>query len=77
MLPEWPFPALENSLACDCGSPVVKVWDHGRRVMSSSPISLKTRRVGVAMHVKSVEIKELKRPPIGVEVRRGGAVLVT
>ncbi|GFW80812.1 hypothetical protein TNCV_3778921 [Trichonephila clavipes] len=30
----------------DCGSPVLKVSDHGRHVMSSSPVPLKTRRVG-------------------------------
>ncbi|GFV57826.1 uncharacterized protein TNCV_3072051 [Trichonephila clavipes] len=30
----------------DYGSPVVKVSDHGRHVMSSSPVPLKTRRVG-------------------------------
>ncbi|GFT68497.1 hypothetical protein TNCV_1896941 [Trichonephila clavipes] len=29
-----------------CGSPVVKVCDRGRHVMSSSPVPLKTRRVG-------------------------------
>ncbi|GFX37741.1 hypothetical protein TNCV_3115921 [Trichonephila clavipes] len=29
-----------------CGSPVVKVSDHGRHVMSSSPVPLKTRSVG-------------------------------
>ncbi|GFY10228.1 uncharacterized protein TNCV_2629071 [Trichonephila clavipes] len=29
-----------------CGSPVVKVSDHGRHVMSSSPVPLKIRRVG-------------------------------
>ncbi|GFT00399.1 uncharacterized protein TNCV_1981441 [Trichonephila clavipes] len=28
-----------------CGSPVVKVSDRGRHVMSSSPVPLKTRRV--------------------------------
>ncbi|GFY31382.1 uncharacterized protein TNCV_4989411 [Trichonephila clavipes] len=28
-----------------CGSPVVKVSDHGRHVMSSNPVPLKTRRV--------------------------------
>ncbi|GFW18014.1 hypothetical protein TNCV_2281181 [Trichonephila clavipes] len=27
-----------------CGSPVVKVSDHGRHVMSSSPVPLRTRR---------------------------------
>ncbi|GFY01281.1 uncharacterized protein TNCV_5077481 [Trichonephila clavipes] len=29
-----------------CGRPVVKVSDHGRHVMSSSPVPLRTRRVG-------------------------------
>ncbi|GFX40806.1 uncharacterized protein TNCV_3760301 [Trichonephila clavipes] len=29
-----------------CGSPVVKVSDNGRYVMSSSPAPLKTRRAG-------------------------------
>ncbi|GFX31387.1 uncharacterized protein TNCV_2062031 [Trichonephila clavipes] len=29
-----------------CGSPVVEVSDHGRHVMSSNPVPLKTRRVG-------------------------------
>ncbi|GFW31311.1 hypothetical protein TNCV_2578921 [Trichonephila clavipes] len=29
-----------------CGSPVVKVSDHGRHVMSLSPVPLKTHRVG-------------------------------
>ncbi|GFU98058.1 uncharacterized protein TNCV_233331 [Trichonephila clavipes] len=29
-----------------CGSPVVKISDHGRHVMSSSLVPLKTRRVG-------------------------------
>ncbi|GFS70277.1 hypothetical protein TNCV_1067591 [Trichonephila clavipes] len=29
-----------------CSSPVVKVLDHGRHVMSSSPVPLKTSRVG-------------------------------
>ncbi|GFW37474.1 hypothetical protein TNCV_860811 [Trichonephila clavipes] len=28
-----------------CGSPVVKVSDHGKYVMSSSPVPLKTRRL--------------------------------
>ncbi|GFX31685.1 uncharacterized protein TNCV_4082091 [Trichonephila clavipes] len=28
-----------------CGSIVVKVSDHGRHVMSSSPVPLKTRRI--------------------------------
>ncbi|GFU39087.1 uncharacterized protein TNCV_1849881 [Trichonephila clavipes] len=29
-----------------CGSPVEKVSDHGRHIMSSSPVPLKTRHVG-------------------------------
>ncbi|GFV43842.1 uncharacterized protein TNCV_1658871 [Trichonephila clavipes] len=29
-----------------CGSPVVKVSDHDRHAMSSSPVPLKSRRVG-------------------------------
>ncbi|GFW74041.1 hypothetical protein TNCV_545651 [Trichonephila clavipes] len=33
-------------LTWGCGSPVVKVSDHGRHVMSSSPVPRKTRRVG-------------------------------
>ncbi|GFV01993.1 uncharacterized protein TNCV_3161831 [Trichonephila clavipes] len=39
---------LDSSLASrwGCGSPVVRVSDHGRYVMSSSPVPLKTRRVG-------------------------------
>ncbi|GFV15649.1 hypothetical protein TNCV_1690611 [Trichonephila clavipes] len=37
-----------------CGSPVVKVSDHDRHVMSSSPVPLKTRRVGQRC-VKSAE----------------------
>ncbi|GFW13409.1 hypothetical protein TNCV_1879111 [Trichonephila clavipes] len=31
---------------CEYGSPVVKVLDHCRHVVSSSPVPLKTRRVG-------------------------------
>ncbi|GFX64746.1 hypothetical protein TNCV_4682211 [Trichonephila clavipes] len=31
---------------CGCGSPVERVSDHGRHVMSSSPVPLETRRVG-------------------------------
>ncbi|GFX04978.1 hypothetical protein TNCV_2249611 [Trichonephila clavipes] len=33
-------------LARGCGSPVVKVSDHGMHVMISSPVPLKTHRVG-------------------------------
>ncbi|GFW75711.1 hypothetical protein TNCV_4428941 [Trichonephila clavipes] len=55
-----------HRLVSRCGSPVVKVSDHGRHVISSSPVPLKTRRV---------------RERCSVVVRRGGvssgAVLVT
>ncbi|GFX55890.1 hypothetical protein TNCV_1427521 [Trichonephila clavipes] len=34
------------------GSPVVKVLDHGRHVMSSSPVPLKIRRVGQRFMLK-------------------------
>ncbi|GFW11022.1 uncharacterized protein TNCV_4459971 [Trichonephila clavipes] len=33
-------------LGADCGSPVVKVSDYGKHVMSSRPVPQKTRRVG-------------------------------
>ncbi|GFX08032.1 uncharacterized protein TNCV_1237122 [Trichonephila clavipes] len=35
-----------NASFRDCGSPVVRVSDHGRYVMSSSPVPQKIRRVG-------------------------------
>ncbi|GFU25217.1 hypothetical protein TNCV_3451981 [Trichonephila clavipes] len=35
-----------SALDKGCGSPVVKVSNHGRHVMSSIPVPLKTRRVG-------------------------------
>ncbi|GFX10008.1 uncharacterized protein TNCV_4101471 [Trichonephila clavipes] len=37
--------AAATLLRRGCGSPVVKVSDQGRHVMSSSPVPLKTRRV--------------------------------
>ncbi|GFT63290.1 hypothetical protein TNCV_1565981 [Trichonephila clavipes] len=46
-----------------------RYWIVAGFVMSSSPIPLKTRRVGAAMHDKSVE--SWKRPPVGVVVREG------
>ncbi|GFX25454.1 hypothetical protein TNCV_1998551 [Trichonephila clavipes] len=55
-----------SGLPCEgegCGSPVVKVSNHGRHVMSSIPVPLKTRRVGQ----RCTQIcRELKRPPVGV-----------
>ncbi|GFV95410.1 uncharacterized protein TNCV_4574121 [Trichonephila clavipes] len=62
------------------GSPVVKVSDHGRHVMSSSPVPLKTRRVGqrCTLNLSRAETSSLW---CGVIVRRGDArlcvVLVT
>ncbi|GFW77721.1 uncharacterized protein TNCV_134121 [Trichonephila clavipes] len=37
---------VQQEVTQSCGSPVVKVSDHGRHVMSSSPVPLKTSRVG-------------------------------
>ncbi|GFX59478.1 hypothetical protein TNCV_2342141 [Trichonephila clavipes] len=40
-----------NAQHPDCGSPVVKESEHGRHVMSPSPVPLKTRRVGQRLTV--------------------------
>ncbi|GFX94350.1 hypothetical protein TNCV_4293951 [Trichonephila clavipes] len=40
-----PLVAVPASNKWGCGSPVVKVSDHGKHVMSSCPVPLKTRRV--------------------------------
>ncbi|GFW07613.1 uncharacterized protein TNCV_3917461 [Trichonephila clavipes] len=62
------------------GSLVVKVSDHGWRVMSSSPVPLKTRRVGERCTLNLSRAQTSSRW-YGVVVRRGGAssgvVLVT
>ncbi|GFV47815.1 uncharacterized protein TNCV_1329411 [Trichonephila clavipes] len=55
-----------------CGSPVVKVSDHGRHVMSSSPVPLKTRRVGQRCTL-NLSRAEASSRWCGVVVRRGGA----
>ncbi|GFX96217.1 uncharacterized protein TNCV_2291051 [Trichonephila clavipes] len=55
-----------------CGSPVVKVSDHRRHVMSSSPLPLKTRRVGQRFTLNLSRAKTSSRW-CGVVVRRGGA----
>ncbi|GFW95859.1 hypothetical protein TNCV_1625191 [Trichonephila clavipes] len=54
-----------------CGSLVVKASDHGRHVPSSSPVPLKTLRVGqrCTLNLSRAET----RPPDGVVVMRGGA----
>ncbi|GFW31587.1 uncharacterized protein TNCV_4420201 [Trichonephila clavipes] len=41
---KFPIQFFKQSLGG--GNPVVKVSDHGRHVMSSSPVPLKTHRVG-------------------------------
>ncbi|GFX41997.1 uncharacterized protein TNCV_4516051 [Trichonephila clavipes] len=53
-----------------CGSPVVKVSDHGRHVMSSSPVALKTRRVGQRCTLNLLRA-ETSSHWCGVVVRRG------
>ncbi|GFU14174.1 uncharacterized protein TNCV_4167721 [Trichonephila clavipes] len=55
-----------------CGSPVVRVSDHGRYVMSSSPVPLKTRRVGQRSALNLSRAQTSSRW-CGVVVRRGGA----
>ncbi|GFS55414.1 uncharacterized protein TNCV_1627011 [Trichonephila clavipes] len=59
-----------------CGSPVVKVSDHGRHVMSSSPRPQKTCRVGqpCTLNLSRAETSSLW---CGVVVRRAAQVLST
>ncbi|GFU86679.1 uncharacterized protein TNCV_2880991 [Trichonephila clavipes] len=57
-----------------CGSPVVRVSDHGRYVMSSSPVPLKTRRVGQRCTLNLSRAQTSSRW-CGVVVRRGGCQL--
>ncbi|GFX18606.1 uncharacterized protein TNCV_3310671 [Trichonephila clavipes] len=53
-----------------CGSLVVKASDHGRHVMSSSPVPLKTRRVGQRCTLNLSKAETSSRW-CGVIVRRG------
>ncbi|GFX99817.1 uncharacterized protein TNCV_258561 [Trichonephila clavipes] len=55
-----------------CGSPVVKVSNHGRHVMSSIPVPPKTRRVGQQCTL-NLSRTETSSRWCGVVVRRGGA----
>ncbi|GFV19065.1 uncharacterized protein TNCV_3222841 [Trichonephila clavipes] len=55
-----------------CGNTVVKVLDHGRHVMSSSPVPLKTRRVGQRCTL-NLSKAETSCRWCSVVVRRGGA----
>ncbi|GFW60897.1 uncharacterized protein TNCV_4871081 [Trichonephila clavipes] len=54
-----------------CGSPVVKVSDHARHVMSSSPVPLKTCHVGQRCTLNLLRAETSSRW-YGVVVRRGG-----
>ncbi|GFT97155.1 uncharacterized protein TNCV_3858161 [Trichonephila clavipes] len=40
------YKSIPTLLERGCGTPVVKVSDHGRLLMNSSPVPLKTSRVG-------------------------------
>ncbi|GFV08351.1 hypothetical protein TNCV_327851 [Trichonephila clavipes] len=55
-----------------CGSPVVKESDHGRHVMSSSPVPPQTRRVEQRCTL-NLSRDETSFHWCGVIVRRGGA----
>ncbi|GFU54402.1 uncharacterized protein TNCV_3464151 [Trichonephila clavipes] len=57
-----------------CCSPVVKVSDHDRHVMSSSPEALKSRRVGERCPLNLSRASASSRW-CGVVVRRGGCHL--
>ncbi|GFV12992.1 hypothetical protein TNCV_3175271 [Trichonephila clavipes] len=64
----------------DCGSSVVKVSDHGRHVMSSSPVPLKTHCVGEGYTLNLSRAQTSSRWCGGVARRGGsssGVVLVT
>ncbi|GFW22281.1 transposable element Tcb1 transposase [Trichonephila clavipes] len=53
-----------------CGSPVVKVSNHGRHVMSSIPVPLKTRRVGQRCTLNLSRAETSSRWKIGSRVGR-------
>ncbi|GFW40423.1 uncharacterized protein TNCV_1019811 [Trichonephila clavipes] len=53
-----------------CGSPAVKVSDHGRHVMSSSPVPLKTHLVGKRCTL-NLSRAETSSRWCGVVVKRG------
>ncbi|GFX81902.1 uncharacterized protein TNCV_2571021 [Trichonephila clavipes] len=65
---------LVYSTVWGCGSPVVKVLDHGRHVKSSSPVPLKTRRVGQRCTLNLSRAQTSSRW-CGVVVRREGCKL--
>ncbi|GFV60893.1 uncharacterized protein TNCV_925071 [Trichonephila clavipes] len=63
--------ALRSGHSPGCGSPVVKVSNHGRHVMSSIPVPLKTRRVGQRCTLNLSRAETASRW-CDVVVRRGG-----
>ncbi|GFX81934.1 uncharacterized protein TNCV_2571341 [Trichonephila clavipes] len=63
---------IETTDGRGCGSPVFKVSDLGRHVTSSSPVPLKTRRVGQRCTF-NLSRAETSSRWCGVVVRRGGA----
>ncbi|GFS58525.1 uncharacterized protein TNCV_111431 [Trichonephila clavipes] len=75
-LADHPLMVLDFSKVYDimdmgCGSPVVRVSDHGRYVVSSSPVPLKTRRVGQRCTL-NLSSAETSSGLCGVVVRREG-----
>ncbi|GFT61367.1 hypothetical protein TNCV_1962611 [Trichonephila clavipes] len=52
------------------GSPIVKILDHGRHVLSSSPVPLKVHRVGqrLKLNLSRGDLSDY----CGVVIRRGG-----
>ncbi|GFY25571.1 uncharacterized protein TNCV_2486911 [Trichonephila clavipes] len=64
------WPPLYFSVSC--GSPVVKVSDHGKYVMSLNPVPLKSRRVGTQCALNQSRAQKSSRW-WGVLIRRGGA----
>ncbi|GFW87879.1 uncharacterized protein TNCV_1359831 [Trichonephila clavipes] len=70
----WAYVSDVTCLAQGCGSPVVKVSNHGRHVMSSIPVPLKTRRVGQRCTL-NLSRAETSSRWCGVVVRRGGCLL--
>ncbi|GFY00713.1 phospholipase D1 [Trichonephila clavipes] len=72
---EWNFPLHKRSPCTPRGgSPVVKLLDHGRHVMSSSPVPLKIRRVGQRCTL-NLSRAETSSRWCDVVVRRGGCQL--
>ncbi|GFV14751.1 uncharacterized protein TNCV_3959611 [Trichonephila clavipes] len=67
-------PSCLNHTFWGYGSPVVKVSNHGRHVMSSIPVPLKTRRVG-QRYTLNLSRAETSSRWCGVVVRRGGCQL--